>query len=706
MSIDMAQFHQVFFEESFEGLDVMENGLLNMDPGEVDPEEINAIFRAAHSIKGGSGTFGFDNISSFTHVMETLLDEMRDGRRPVTADAVNVLLASVDVLREMLTAAQEGGEPDQERVDEQRQALDRVLAGESGNASPAETVAPEADQPAASVEPVGWRIVFRPHAHLLRTGNDTLRIVRELADLGGTRVDCDISDLPTFAEMEPEDSYLSWQLHLDTPVAREEIDEIFEWVEDDCDFAVIPVMPEGAADGAAAEVATPGAEPANDSSGKPDLKAVDPPPERRCGEDRRKVADRRAGATAKAKGGGGASSIRVDTAKIDSLINMVGELVITQSMLGMLGEDFTLDKLSRLREGLSQLERHTRELQESVMQIRMLPISFTFSRFPRLVHDLSQKLGKKIELKMSGEGTEVDKTVIEKIGDPLVHLVRNSADHGIESPEERVAAGKPETGTIHLSAEHRGGNIVIEIRDDGKGLARDKILEKGIARGLVKEEDNLTDKQIYELIFQPGFSTAEQVSDVSGRGVGMDVVRRNINELGGAIEIDSELGQGTVITIRLPLTLAILDGQSIRIGSETYIVPLVSIIESIQVQESMLRQVAGRGETFRLRDEYLPIVRMHEIFGIADASARRIADGIVVVVEAGGHKCGLFVDDLLGQQQVVIKSLEANYGRVEGLSGATILGDGSVALILDIPGVMRLARQTKTSDDNVVALTA
>jgi len=702
MGIDMAQFHQVFFEESFEGLDVMENGLLNLDPGEADPEEINSIFRAAHSIKGGSGTFGFNNISEFTHVMETLLDEMRGGRRPVTADAVNVLLASVDVLREMLTAAQEGGDPDEARIAEQRGELERVLSGgsEVEAATPAADMSPATS--ATEVQPVGWRIVFRPHQHLLRTGNDPLRILREIADLGDLEVICDLSDLPPMSELEPEDSYLSWELRLDAPVDKAQIDEIFEWVEGDCDFAVVPVLPEGTETMQASPAGSTNT-PAQEVK-PPALEVAEPPVERRQNPERRQGGDRHATGAAK-KGAGGSSSIRVDTGKIDSLINMVGELVITQSMLGMLGEDFSMDKLGRLREGLAQLERHTRELQESVMQIRMLPISFTFSRFPRLVHDLSQKLGKKIELRMSGESTEVDKTVIEKIGDPLVHLVRNSVDHGIESPEERVAAGKPETGVVHLSAEHRGGNIVIEIRDDGRGLARDKILQKGIERGLVRPEDNLSDQQIFELIFQPGFSTAEQVSDVSGRGVGMDVVRRNINELGGVIEIDSEQGKGSTITIRLPLTLAILDGQSIRIGSETYIVPLVSIIESIQVRPHMVRHVAGKGEAFRLRDEYLPIVRMHEIFGIPDARASRIEDGIVVVVEAGGRKCGLFVDDLLGQQQVVIKSLEANYGRVEGLSGATILGDGSVALILDIPGVMRLANELPGVPESV-AMTA
>ncbi|HOP15960.1 MAG TPA: chemotaxis protein CheA [Gammaproteobacteria bacterium] len=701
MSIDMAQFHQVFFEESFEGLDVMESGLLNMDPGKADVEEINAIFRAAHSIKGGSGTFGFMNVSDFTHVMETLLDEMRDGRRQVAADAVEVLLQSVDVLREMLTAARDGGSADETRAKTQYAELQRVLADKQAGDTEAEPVKPVSPE-MHEVHPVGWKIVFRPHSHLMRTGNDPLRIIRELATLGELTVNCDISELPAFEEFEPEDSYLSWDLRLQEPTDKSQIDEIFEWVEDDCDFAIVPVMPEGY--DATATVSSPAAsaqvEPV--AQGKPHLSEVPPPEERRVTDERRSEAERRKAPVA----AGGSSSIRVDIHKIDALINMVGELVITQSMLGMLGEDFEMSRVERLREGLTQLERHTRELQESVMQIRMVPISFSFSRFPRLVHDLSSKLNKKIDLKMSGENTEVDKTVIEKIGDPLVHLVRNSLDHGIEKPEERLAAGKPETGTVRLSASHRGGNIVIEIRDDGRGLPRDKILKKAVERGLVKADDNLSDKDIYDLIFQPGFSTAEQVSDVSGRGVGMDVVRRNINELGGAIEIESTPGKGSAIIIRLPLTLAILDGQTIRIGAETYIVPLVSIVESIQIQESMLNTVVGRGETFTLREEYLPVVRMHEVFGIENHDAKRLTDGILVVVEGEGRKCGLFVDDLLGQQQVVIKSLEANYRKVEGLSGATILGDGSVALILDIPGLMRLAKQGGARTRTPLALTA
>ena len=689
MSIDMAQFHQVFFEESFEGLEVMESGLLSMDPGSADPEEINAIFRAAHSIKGGSGTFGFSDIAGFTHVMETLLDEMRDGRRPVTSENVDLLLRSVDVLREMLSATSEGGTPDENRVRSQQGELESML--ESG----ATEVPVDMDEASDGEAPqtTGWHIVFRPHPHMMRTGNDPLRIIRELSALGELAVNGDISLLPHWPDFDPEECYTNWDLHLTGQVPRTEIDEIFDWVEDDCDLAIMPIRQEKEAPTAAGQAAIEAAPPESGSdSGDSSM------PERRSGEERRQTErratlDRRTGDRRGGVAKSGSGSIRVDIHKIDGLINMVGELVITQSMLSMLGENFHMCRIGRLRDGLAQMERHTRGLQEGVMQIRMLPISFTFSRFPRLVHDLSGQLGKKIELKMNGENTEVDKTVIEKIGDPLVHLVRNSLDHGIEMPEERLVAGKPETGTISLSAFHKGGNIVIEIRDDGRGLDRDRILDKAIDRGLVGSDQVLSDKQIYELIFQPGFSTAEQVSDVSGRGVGMDVVRRNINELGGSIEIESEAGVGSAIIIRLPLTLAILDGQTVSVGGETYIVPLISIIESIQVRPEMINLVAGRGESFRLRDEYLPIIRLSEVFGIDNPRVSELVDGLLVIVEGDGRRCGILVDDLIGQQQVVIKSLEANYQRVQGISGATILGDGSVALILDIPGIMRLASQ-------------
>ncbi|MDH5181673.1 MAG: chemotaxis protein CheW, partial [Gammaproteobacteria bacterium] len=400
--------------------------------------------------------------------------------------------------------------------------------------------------------------------------------------------------------------------------------------------------------------------------------------------------------------GGEASSIRVSIDKVDELINTVGELVITQSMLGQFGEmeELNSSHLEKLRDGLAQLERNTRELQEAVMRIRMLPISFAFQRFPRLVHDLSAQLGKKVELKMSGEGTELDKTVMEKIGDPLVHLVRNSMDHGIEAPDVRRSIGKSEMGVLHLNAYHQGGNIVIEIIDDGAGLNREKILAKARKQHLIQENETLTEEQIGDLIFQPGFSTADTISDVSGRGVGMDVVRKNIRSLGGTVDVKSIEGQGTTFTIRLPLTLAILDGQLIRVGNETYIIPLVSIVESVQLDEKRINIVSGRGEVYKLRDDYIPIVRLYHIFAIP-FNMQDEERGLLVVVEAEGEKIALFVDELLGQQQVVIKSLETNFRKVEGLSGATILGDGTVALILDVKGLFDLNSKVATRPEFV-----
>jgi two-component system chemotaxis sensor kinase CheA len=691
MSIDMAQFHQVFFEESFEGLEVMESGLMELEPGSADGETINAIFRAAHSIKGGSGTFGFKAIADFTHVMETLLDEMRDGKREVTRDNTDILLRSVDCLREMLEAAQAGDEADPERVKQHQGELERELANASAGADG--VAAPAADTAATVAGGTRqWRIEFKPQANLFQTANDPLPLMRELRELGELEMETDLSRVPDFDQMEPEDCYLGWTLTLRGDVEEAQIREVFAWVEDLCELDIQPLD----------QAPSVG----NGEDAAPDRQMI---PQRRAEDQGTKGADRRQNERRKSerRGGGNAaqSSIRVETGKIDALINMVGELVITQSMLGLLGEKIedrqavTPQDIEKMLDGLMQLERNTRELQESVMQVRMMPISFTFSRFPRLVRDLSGKLGKKIELRLEGETTEVDKTVIEKIGDPMVHLVRNSLDHGIEMPEERVAAGKPETGTIELNAYHQGGNIVIEIRDDGRGMDKDKLLGKAIERGLVSEDDLLSDQQIYELIFMPGFSTAEVVSDVSGRGVGMDVVRRNIQELGGSVEIDSELGAGTTITIRLPLTLAILDGQTVTVGGENYIIPIISIIESLQIKPEMVSRVGGQGETFKLRDEYIPIIKLHEIFGFDSDEAVRLEDGLLVVVEAEGEHVGLFVDDLLGQQQVVIKSLEANYKKIEGFSGATILGDGSVALILDMPGILKLNKNLQMNQE-------
>ncbi|MBI5461674.1 MAG: chemotaxis protein CheA [Gammaproteobacteria bacterium] len=670
MSIDITQFHQIFFEESFEGLDSMEAALLELGGGSEDAELINTIFRGAHSIKGGSGTFGFTEVARFTHVLETLLDQMRSGQREATRASVNLLLESVDALREMLTATRDHSAIDAPRIADLIARLEAMLGHEP-------TQATQTKSAPAAARTQGWRIRFRPHADILRTGNDPVRILRELAGLSNTgdmRVQVDLSAVPGWDSLDAEACHLGWDIDLHGNVARAAIDEVFAWVVDEADLHIAPL------ENAVADVAVEA-----DTAVTGELVV-----ERRRSEDRRQGEDRRSAAPA-----GDASSIRVGINKIDALINMVGELVITQSMLGQIGDSLVQDgtqaQIEKLRDGLAALERNTRELQESVMRIRMLPISFAFNRFPRLVHDLGGKLNKQIELRMSGENTELDKTVMEKISDPLVHLVRNALDHGIETPDVRIAAGKPPVGTLHLNAYHQGGNIVIEIGDDGAGLDKQKILRKAVERGVVSaaEATGLSDDKIGDLIFLPGFSTADVVSDVSGRGVGMDVVRRNIQALGGSVEVRSQAGQGSSFIIRLPLTLAILDGQLVRVGEQIYIIPLVSIIESLQARKELINSVAGMAEVYRLRDDYLPVIRLYRLFNI-QADTEDLTQGLLVVVEGDGQKAGVFVDELLAQQQVVIKSLESNYRRIDGVSGATILGDGSVALIMDIPGLIRL----------------
>jgi two-component system chemotaxis sensor kinase CheA len=679
--VDLSEVQDVFFEECLEGLDVLESGLLNLDQS-TDIEEINAIFRAAHSIKGGAGTFGFPEISAFTHVMETLLDEMRDGRRAIEREAVDRLLASVDVLRGMVDAAQEGVANDEARVKEVQAGLEELLAQGAAAADAADETQPataEADSSGV------WQIDFAPGPEMLKRGNEPLRIFRELGKLGELSAHVDTGSIPELGELDPRCCYLRWRLMLNADVTQETIEELFAWVVDECELrvALATAVTDGepatsaAADSAKPEQRTETAEAA------PAAEAPAPAAKAAPAESAPKAAP---GGKGQKDGG----SIRVGIDKVDDLINLVGELVITQSMLTQVSEQFEAvdnDLADSLRDGIAQLERNTRELQQNVLKIRMLPITVSFSRFPRLVRDLSAKLGKDIELQMIGEQTEVDKTVLEKINDPLVHLVRNSLDHGIESPEERLAAGKPARGTLTLSAFHEGGDIVIKVGDDGGGLKRDKILAKALERGIVKEHDELTDERIYNLIFAPGFSTADNVSDVSGRGVGMDVVRRNIRDLGGNVTISSNPGQGSEVTIRLPLTLAILDGQLAALGDQTYVLPLVSIVESLMIAEESLEAVTRESELYRLRDEYIPIIRLDRVFGF-EKERETLVDALLVVVEAEGRRAGLLVDDLLGQQQVVIKSLETNFRQIEGISGATILGDGTIALIVDVPGLV------------------
>jgi len=720
MTIDLSQFKQTFIEESDEGLDVLETGLLALETGDADDETIHAVFRAAHSIKGGAGTFSLNEIANFTHVMETLLDEMRDGRRAISKEAINLLLNSVDILRELMDAARDDMPPDMERADEVKAQLDTLLAGDdvssTEDSGDAETVLEQSDVEASAAKQEGWILNFHPHEHMLRTGNDTVRMFKELASLGDMENEVNFSELPDLVLIDPEVSYLSWVVTLKNNDELGEIDkasivEIFEWVDDDCDLSIEPLMSkesvvsgETETNGPASSngeealqshidaMLSPGDVIVNDDNTetvvipKTTESSQPPPPQSKPAPE----------AAKKKKKTSVEGSIRVGTKKVDTLIDMVGELVITQSMLSQLGDHFSMDKIETLRSGLAQLERNIRELQESVMRIRMLPISFSFQRFPRLVHDLSQKMSKKIELKMTGEQTELDKAVMEKIGDPMVHLVRNSLDHGIEEPAARLAAGKDEMGVIQLNAYHQGGFIVIEISDDGAGLPKDKLLQKAIEKGLVSPNDNLPDDKIYDLIFHPGFSTADQVSDISGRGVGMDVVRKNIKELGGKVDVSTVPGQGTTFTIRLPLTLAILDGQLVRIGNETYIIPLVSIIESFEVEPANINSIDRENEVYKMRDEYIPLVRLYDVFDVVP-DTKSMQDCLLVVVEGDGGKSGLLVDDLLSQQQVVIKSLETNYKQVEGISGATILGDGTIALILDMSGLLNMVKEPQTA---------
>jgi two-component system, chemotaxis family, sensor kinase CheA len=702
MTLDLAQFHDTFFAESFEALDSMEAALLKLSAGESDLELINTIFRVAHSIKGGSATFGFADVASFTHKLETLLDELRAGKRRANSGMVDTLLRAGDLMREMLSATQAKQSMDKSRVSALQSEIEQILASAGDAAGPAAAapvaaaVAAAAPIAAADVRS-GWRIHFIPGPKLLRNGNDPLRLLRELATLAACEVRVDAKWVPLLAELDPEECRLSWRIELNGVVKEAAIRAVFDWVEGECDLKLESFGP-AAESIESVPVSAPVVAEAPVAAIQPSASPVVAPVQAAVQPDTDVKAAGKPGEPASAQhaaAGVDGGSIRVSIEKIDELLNSVGELVITQSVLSQLAAPLEGRDAEELRSALGQLERHMRNLQESVMRVRMLPISFVFNRFPRLVRDLGQRLGKKIELRLTGDTTELDKTVLEKVGDPLVHLVRNAIDHGIETPEVRLAAGKPAHGVIDLNAYHKGGDVVVEVSDDGGGLKRERILAKARERGLVGADEELSEERVLNLIFAPGFSTADVVSDVSGRGVGMDVVKRNINELGGHVQIHSIPGKGSMVRIRLPLTLAILDGQLARVGNEVYVVPIVSIVETIQVRQELVSTVASRGQVFRLRDDYLPIVRLYDMFNV-EPQHTDLLDGLLMIVEADGKRVGLFVDELMSQQQVVIKSLEANFRPVVGLAGATMLGDGRVALILDIPGVITRFQHNET----------
>jgi two-component system chemotaxis sensor kinase CheA len=684
MSIDISQFYQVFFEEAAEHLTTMETLLLGLDVANPSMDDLNAIFRSAHSIKGGAGTFGFMDMTEVTHVLETLLDKLRKQEMTLTDEMVSAFLEAGDAISMQLAAHRGEGVVDEAQIKAVCEKLEHLTAGHSvaSTVSAAATPAPQpAAQPAAKDDAYGFfddEDFGTPPPKEEKTGDPGYGFFDDAApaapqqtaqaDPGYGFFDAAPAAQATPTAAPEEQSY---GFFAETPVqqAERESKQGYGFFQEPPPASVQqPATPPAVAPQPATQpvASTPAAaSPAASAAPAPAAKP----------------ATSKAPAAAQAD-----TSVRVSVEKIDQLINLAGELVITQAMLAQSALAAISNGNESLQRGLHQLERNTRDLQEAVMSIRMMPISFVFSRFPRLARDLAGKLNKKIELKMVGENTELDKGLIEKIADPMTHLVRNSLDHGIEMPEKRIAAGKDPCGTITLKAYHQGGNVVIEVSDDGGGLNRARILAKAKEKG-IPVSDDMPDQEVWQLIMAPGFSTAETITDVSGRGVGMDVVKRNITELGGRLELDSVEGFGSRTIIRLPLTLAILDGLSVSVGQETYIVPLNAIIESLQITEGDLKTVSGEGELLRVRGEYLPLIKVHEVFN-AKPKADELAQGIAIIVEAEGRKTALFVDELLGQHQVVIKSLESNFRKVQGVSGATIMGDGRVALILDVAAVV------------------
>ncbi len=700
MAVDLSHFQESFFTESAEHVETMESGFLELEQRPQDLDLLNRIFRAAHSVKGNAGMFHFTAIAGLTHKMENVLDLMRNEKIPVTPHAVDVLLRALDGLKSLLDAAQGGSEADGKVIQGLEQELQACQDGEGGKTGVAGSAATKPIAAVSSSAPQ-WRLVkiaWVPLPELFQRGLDPAQIFKELHELGMVKVlQVDTDRVPPLETMDPEQCYLRWAVELETDVAIEKIESVFDFVRDGSELTITDCAPKQAEpykrvgeilveEG----VISPGEISEGLAKQKPlgeilvEEKKVTPQQVDKALQKQQQLKK------------GEAASIRVDTEKIDKLINLVGELVITQSMITDLGEKFTISQLPVLQERIVQLERNTRELQERVMSIRMMPIGSAFHRFPRLVRDLAGKSGKQIQLVMSGEETELDKTLIEAIGDPLTHLVRNSADHGLEGPEERTANGKAERGTIRLHAYHDGGNICIAVEDDGRGLNRDKIVKKAIERGLIADGTAMSDEDVYQLIFRAGFSTAETITDVSGRGVGMDVVKRNIEGLGGSVAIESTAGKGSKLTLKLPLTLAIIDGMTVRVGEDNYIIPLITVTESIRPKRSELQRMVGKGEVVNLRGEWVPLVRLYEIFNVTPEYTDP-SQALLVIVEAENRRVAVLVDELTGQQQVVIKSLEQNYKKVEAISGATILGDGQVALILDVPGLAKLARVGHTA---------
>ncbi|WP_082130501.1 chemotaxis protein CheA [Kiloniella spongiae] len=694
---DLDQFKATYFEECAELLIDAETRLADLqhNPENVDAEDLNAIFRVVHSVKGGAGAFSFDQLVGFAHIYEALLDKMRQGEIQITEDIVTLLLSANDILTNLIQAAQNGiTVPEDDFIDIKNKL--NLLAFDQPISSSVEEDATEITTPEEK-SAKKYIISFTPKPELLQHANEPLLLAREMKALGELTTIVNTDRLPSIQKIISDEAYFSWVFELVSDCSLTDVEEVFEFVTEDCDLEIKidgdPKKEEISSQSTSSESTENSDEKSLETTKKQAVEAMQAPtiptsvPAKPTPAGNNQTSQR-------------VSSIRVELDRVDRLVNMVGELVITQAMLRQQVDNLPSELAAFMAKGFEDLGMHTREIQESVMAVRMQPVKSVFARIPRLVRELASKLGKKVELETSGEHTEVDKTVIEQLSDPLTHMIRNSLDHGIEeTPEDRKTVGKPELATVTLSAEHRSGRIHIIVTDDGRGINRERVRSKAIEKGIINADENLTDEAIDDLIFSPGFSTAEEVTDVSGRGVGMDVVRRNISNLGGRISVHSTPGKGTKFVMSLPLTLAVLDGMVVAVGREKFIISLTSIIESLRPAKAELHRLSNGANVVSLRGEYIRLIKLHQLFNIPGAR-KDPSKALVVVVEIeGGKQVGILVDELLGQQQVVIKSLEENYDPVDGISAATILGNGMVALILDVDGLDAMARQVNHRSD-------
>jgi len=686
----MAEIRLTFFQECEEQLSALENGLLSMQEGESDSETVNAVFRAVHSIKGGAGAFKLDALVSFAHVFETALDKVRSGGLVPDVDAMKLFLRAADALADLVTASRDGAIGDTapyEAIEEEFNALigGEADAGEDDLAGlDFQPVVTSFDAPSAPPQNV-FLIRFRPLRELFAKANEPLALFRELARLGTLSCQCDLKNLPFLDTIEPEDSYLSWDIRLETESGRVAVKEVFDFVEGDCDLA-ISEEPRG-------EAASPPVPGDMDIASllrkvreeAPAIAAATIAAPQPPAADGGEVVVPKAGSRTAVQ-----PTIRVDLDRVDRLINLVGELVINQAMLTqrVLHSSHVRDR--EVTSSLEELERLTREIQESVMAIRAQPVRPLFQRMSRIVREVADATSKDVRLRTEGEATEVDKTVVELLADPLTHMIRNAVDHGLESPEQRIAAGKPPEGTVRLAAAHRSGRVIIEVSDDGQGINRARVLQKAIANGLVPADAQLSDGEIDNLLFLPGFSTASTVSSISGRGVGMDVVKRSIQALGGRISISSAPGQGSTFTLSLPLTLAVLDGIVVTVDEQVFVIPLTAIVETVKHESSRIHHMGDYSHVLRVRDVLVPLIDVGAELGVRPPTTD-VRSGVAILIEtANGTRSALLVDNIQDQRQVVIKSLETNYMRVDGIAAATILGDGRVAMILDVDALVGL----------------